>query len=298
MKRFGRFWSLMGLFLLLHHNLFAQAPPKTQTLHLTQSQYKTLLTQVQAEAQQGRAELLLVTQVGEDPEKDQLPPESYPEETYRPQPAFNPPSLPLDLSLRVGIHGSGNQDDALLILVVVGLVIVAAFLIYSVAYLYGRLTYQGQQSRWLETGIGFAGFYNGKEQGGLSGLRLAMGLKERGFDWGLAGELGRIDARLGVAQSTETLHLTGLYGAAGPLLLYNSSARQRFYLELLAGTTQHKEVHILAKAGAGIRRQVSEHLSLGAEVGSLMVSLKPAMGLVREKNDFNLILGLDLAWRF
>jgi len=152
--------------------------------------------------------------------------------------------------------------------------------------------------RWTSLGLGVYGFQNSKEWGGLSSVHFAMGTQRESFEWGMGAELGWINSSLALAKDRPNLQITGAYIAAGPLLIYNQSQQSQFYLELLGGTSEHKEVHTVAKAMVGYRWQSDRGYYLAASTGSLMVSLKSSLGYVRDQNPFNWLSGVEAGWTF
>jgi len=230
---------------------------------------------------------------------DQSAPRSldYPRKRYTPR--SNAPSFHLRLNWIQHINiGGGNDDLAALVFVVIGLVVVFSFVIYAGTYLYQWTNYGLRKSGWYSLGLGMYGFGNQKEWGGMEAVRFGIGIRDLGFDWGLSAELGQIDSTLATGEGETNLAVTGVYGAAGPVLVYNHGQGQRYYLEFLAGTSEHKEVHVLAKAMAGVRLESNSGWYFGASTGSLMVSLKSSLGLVRNKNPYNWLSGVEFGVGF
>jgi len=194
--------------------------------------------------------------------------------------------------------GSRNDELAGVIFVMIGLVVVFAFVAYAGAYVYHWAAHGLRRSGWYSLGLGAYGFGNSKEWGGLQAARFGLGIKDLGLEWGLGAELGRINSTLALEKDGSKLEVNGGYGAAGPMLVYRPQANQRFFLEFLAGTSEHKEVHLLAKAMVGANWQSDEGWYFGVNTGTLMVSLKSSLGYIRNKNPYNWLTGLELGYTF
>ncbi|MDT8446783.1 MAG: hypothetical protein RRB13_07795 [bacterium] len=316
------FWLLLilvfqraELFAKSQHGAQTEPGPPRRVLHLDASEAASLKADLRAQGVEvlpaAQAQALFDRQLyaqtpprhsddaSADPEQDRL--ESYrsnerPAPAYQPAPRFN---FNLGFHFNGPIRG-GNDDAVALFFVVVGLVVVFAFVAYSVTYLYRYLAHGYRGQGWFELGVGAWGFANAQEFGGLKAARIGMGLKERGFSWGLGAELGRIDATLSLEPKDQAkdLALSGAYAAAGPRLNYATDWGPQWTLEFLAGTSEHPEVHLLAKAMLGLRWRYGSGLYFGLSTGSLMVSLKSNLGYVRQQNPYNWLSGAETGWRF
>ncbi|OGG99792.1 MAG: hypothetical protein A2600_02500 [Candidatus Lambdaproteobacteria bacterium RIFOXYD1_FULL_56_27] len=314
-------WVKVFLCLLLllfqRQELFAKVDPNLLTVHPLAPQALYLNTQeaallrrnlesqgsVQIIEQPEAARLYAQAQAKETPEED--PNRDRQPQDYNPEPAPQEysPSWPsyspnFNFHLNLGGGGGNNGDAAMVIFVIIGLIVVFAFVFYAATYLYRYLNYGWRAKSWSSFGVGVFGFANGKEWGGLESVRFALGFKDLGFDWGLAAEVGRINASLALEKAKPNLDIQGSFIAAGPLLVYNHTKEARFFLELLGGTSEHKEVHTVAKAMVGYRWQSEQGAYLAVSTGSLMVSLKSSLGYVRDQNPFNWLSGIEAGWAF
>ncbi|MDT8446782.1 MAG: hypothetical protein RRB13_07790 [bacterium] len=197
--------------------------------------------------------------------------------------------------------GSGGGDGAAVLFVIIGLVVVFAFVFYAAYYL-GRQVVYGNQSRgWVELGLGGWAFGNSTESGNMTALRLGLGQEIRSNGWGLAAEIGQIDATLDLDPEESTggqIDLKGAYAIVGPRITFGHRGNSLWLMELMAGTSEHQEVEVVAKALIGYRFQPPRGLYFGFSLGSLMVSLKKDLGLVRQQNPYNLLGGLETGVHF
>lgn len=312
---------LIFLLLLLFQRveLFAKAGPlepaqphRVRQIHLSASEANLLKAQLTAQGVQviegNRAqELYAQAQVGATPQE---PPQDATSDSASQAleseglrrsdgsaPKFN---FQFGLFRSIPYRGGGKNDPLAMVFVIIGFVVVFAFIAYSVHFLYRWLAHGYHLEGWVEYGAGAWGFSNGTEFGGMRALRFGLGMKGTGFSWGLGGEFGRIEATVTheVEGLAEEVHLSGSYIIVGPRLDYRTDWGPSLTLEMLSGDSAAEEVNTITKAMLGLRWALRNGAYIGASTGSLMVSLEKDLGYIRHKNPYNWLSGLEAGWRF
>jgi hypothetical protein len=215
------------------------------------------------------------------------------------------------------IHAGGSWDLdggdwAAVIYVVVGAVVVSAFVIYAPYLLYQLIANDGRDPVFHEIGLRYS--YSGKtwSDGGpplyrnanLLGLRYAVGLDKSGFGLGLSMEGGYINLSLQDMQNpTQAFDFSGGYLVAGPMVRFGNNRPASFTLEFLNGTSDHGSIGWISKSRMTVQGRVGPSgLLVGAHLGAVFYDLKFYDGLVQRQGDFNrdlsLILGVDTGWEF
>lgn len=213
-----------------------------------------------------------------------------------------------------GGGGGWDSDDwAAVIYVVIGVVVVGAFVIYGVQMLGEmalnqegyplfmeagvRLSYSGKA---IEDGQGVGGLYRDAY---LAGLRFAVGFDRPGMGIGLAAEGGYIDVFLrSSSDPSRTFDFKGGYLVAGPMIRFGDNDPWSFSLEFLNGTSSHQSIGWISKSRMTLQAKVSEHMLVGGHLGAVFYDLHFFDGLgLREGNfnrDLSLVWGLDTGWEF
>jgi len=196
----------------------------------------------------------------------------------------------------------GSADDwGLVIYVAVGVVVVAALVVYGGVYLANVLVGAADYEYWWDVEAHSAWLVGGPEDGALFGVKMATGFVERDVQVGLAAEVGYLDLDAEFGGPEETMQLTGVYGLVGPAIRWVVGPHENpayVSVELLAGTSEHNETRLLSVAKAGVNWGMGDHLRFGLTVGSLYVDLKASEGLIQEHSDFNVLLGAEVGTRF
>jgi hypothetical protein len=213
-----------------------------------------------------------------------------------------------------GGKGLGGDDWAAVIYVVVGVVVVGAFLIYGIQTLAELAVNDGHDPLFQEAGVRLS--YSGKTwrdgAGGdlyrdayLAGLRYAIGFDRPGMDVGLSLEGGYIDIRLTPENGSfgETgFDFNGAYVVAGPLLRFGSFDPFCFSLEFLNGTSTHESIGWISKSRMALQARMGGHAAVGAHLGAVFYDLEFLDGLAWRRGDFNrdlsLVGGVDFGWLF
>lgn len=210
---------------------------------------------------------------------------------------------------------SGGLDAhgwAVLFFVVIGFVVVGAFLVYGVETLAEMAINRDHYPVFQEAGLRLS--YSGEAwQDGagaelyrdayLAGLRYALGFDRPGADVGLALEGGYIDIHLRPTEGPgNAFDFRGAYFVAGPILRFGSYDPACFSLEFLNGTSNHPFIGWISKARMSLQFRMGRHQVIGADLGAVFYDLNFLDGLAwRSGNlnrDLSLIGGLDFGWEF
>ncbi|MEO6098661.1 MAG: hypothetical protein ABIW76_24500 [Fibrobacteria bacterium] len=213
-------------------------------------------------------------------------------------------------------HGDGgwNGDDwAAVIFVVIGVVVVGAFVIYGVQTLAELAINKDGYPIFMEAGLRLS--YSGKayqdpngngdlyRDAYLAGLRYAIGFDRPGMGIGIAVEGGYIDVFLkGLDDPAKTFDFKGGYLVAGPMLRFGDNKPWSFSLEFLNGTSNHASIGWISKSRMTLQAKVARHTLVGAHLGAVFYDLHFLDGLGVRAGDFNrdlsLVYGLDTGWEF
>jgi hypothetical protein len=197
----------------------------------------------------------------------------------------------------------GGGDAAAVVFVVIGVFVVAALIVYAPIFLYRAAT-GPEQRYWWDAGL-TSTLLTGDDSGTLVGVKLQGGLTEGGVHIGLAGEFGAMDLKLKLrerdaADRTRSNHVGGAYGLVGPAVrftLENPKHPAHVFLELLAGTSDRRQLRTISVARAGVSVALYERLSLGLSGGAMYTHLRKSEGLVRQ-NEFGYLMGVEAGYRF
>ncbi len=205
-----------------------------------------------------------------------------------------------------------GADWAAVIYVVVGVVVVGAFIVYGVHTIYEIVTNSEGDPIFKEIGLRYS--YSGKQwsDGGpplyrnanLMGIRLAMGLDRHGMGLGVAVEGGYIDLSLQNTDiPTEAFHFQGGYMVAGPIVRFGNNKPASLTFEFLNGASNQPSIGWISKSRMAVQGRVNNSgLLLGAHLGAVFYDLKFYDGLIQHRGQFNrdlsLVMGIDTGWEF
>lgn len=209
--------------------------------------------------------------------------------------------------------GGSGRDWAAIIFVVVGVVVVGAFVLYGAQTVYALATNEEEVPVFQEVGLRLS--YSGQKFGGaeaepdfyrdtyLTGIRYAVGLERPGMGMGLSVEGGYLDVKLrGISDPSRSFDFQGGYLVAGPLLRFGHNDPLSFSLEFLNGTSTHASIGWISKSRMTLQAKVARHALVGAHLGAVFYDLHFLDGLAWRQGDFNrdlsLIYGLDTGWEF
>ena len=201
----------------------------------------------------------------------------------------------------LNISGSfdvGDSDVAVVLFVIVGVVVVAAVIVYTGIFLFDALTQSDNEySVWWEVGPRAHFFFGGERQGGMYGLRLAGGFMTDSADVGLALEGGYLGGRAKVGDDDDPVDVSGSYGLLGPTVrwvLSDDPNPAMLELELLAGLGSDDNLDWLSRGAVGVSWGVGDCWRMGLSLGSLYMSVHTTEGPLTTDSSFNLAAGLHV----
>lgn len=201
---------------------------------------------------------------------------------------------------------SMDGDGAVIIFVVIAVFAVVALAFYAGKYIYDVVNYKGDSyGYWYETSLFSSSIMSRVEEGNLIGAKLATGFKDEGTHVGLAIEFGTLDVKFNLEdqddEKGENIDVKGSYILMGPTIRWHFDSTLNatyYYIDLLAGSTEHKEVGVMSIARTGYNFGIFDNLRLGISIGSMYLNLKESEGLIRNDNDFNMIGSVETGLRF
>ena len=216
------------------------------------------------------------------------------------------------------LDSNGNWDMdgkewAAVLYVVVGVVVVGAFIVYGAEALVELATNQDDDPVFREIGLRYS--YSGRQwsDGGpplyrdanLIGLRFGIGLdRGAGMGLGVAVEGGYIDLSLrAVDDPTKVFDFQGGYLVAGPMLRFGRNDPLSLTLEFLNGASDHASIGWISKSRMTVQGKVGKTgLLVGAHIGAVFYDLSFYDGLAQRQGNFNrdlsLVIGADTGWEF
>ncbi len=191
----------------------------------------------------------------------------------------------------------GNSNDAAVLFVVIGTVVLVVWTLYAFKYLFDIASGQRRCS-WTDL-VASSTWTSGdqEESAWFGGVRFLTGIHDGVTDIGLSGEIGESHIRM----PEEAIDIRGMYWLLGPLLRWrvsDSNNPHYFQMEFLAGSTDNDEVGVIAQARAGFNFGVGENFRWGMNFGALKIDLSETEGFIGERSQYHSLLGLELGYRF
>ena len=211
-------------------------------------------------------------------------------------------SLRLMVDFTDDMMSSGNGssgDEAAVLFVIVGTVVVVVWALYVFKYLYDVSLGNTPCGHWNElTVVSSAASTTGEQHARFNGLRYSTGFREDSLDVGIGFELGKTDILL---SEVGVLELKGNYWLLGPILRWRLSPGinpSYFQMNFTAGTTEHDEVGLLAKANMGLLFGIGNSMQLGLNWGAMNINLNDNQGIISERSQYHYIYGVNMGFRF
>ncbi|MES0326785.1 MAG: hypothetical protein ABUK13_01220 [Gammaproteobacteria bacterium] len=202
-----------------------------------------------------------------------------------------------DDMMRSGNGSSG--DEAAVIFVIVGTVVVVVWALYVFKYLYDISLGNTPCGLWNELTVVTSAASTGLDQHArFNGLRYSTGFRDGSIDVGLGFELGQTDILL---SEVGALELKGRYWLLGPILRWRLSPGinpSYFQMNFTAGTTEHDEVGLLAKASLGLLFGIGDSMQLGLNWGAMNINLNDNQGIISERSQYHYLYGVSMGFRF
>jgi hypothetical protein len=197
---------------------------------------------------------------------------------------------------------SGNKsssDEAAVLFIIVGTVVLVVWSLYIFKYIYDVSVGIKPCGRWNELKIVRNTTSTGDDQHArFEGVRISTGFRTGSTDVGISFELGQADILL---REVGVLELQGRYWLLGPTLRWRLSQAKNpsfFRMSFTAGTTEHDEVGLLAKASLGLLVGVGDSMQLGFNWGAVNINLDGNQGIITERKQYRYLYGMDVGFRF
>jgi len=209
-----------------------------------------------------------------------------------------------DTFLNIGSHSSGSDKDFLVYVAVIGLVVVAALVIYSATYLIKSATNDMQCRAWREFGYRHSSIADNNSNqirsGKLNGAYYSHAYFLPIAAIGLTLEAGHFDFNLLEKNNNKVSLFTGSYLLLGPSFTFPLFGRtgHAFQLELLAGTSSNKEVDLLSTLKFGYSFNVNKRLRLSLNTGAALVQVNLEEGIVSKYDDLNYLSGFQFSFSY
>lgn len=199
--------------------------------------------------------------------------------------------------MRSGNSSSG--DEAAILFIIIGTVVLVVWALYVFKYIYDVSVGFKPCGRWNELTVVTSSTSTGADQHArFNGLRYATGFRDGMMDVGISFELGQTDILL---REVGVLELKGKYWLLGPMLRWRLSQDinpSYFQMNFVAGTTEHSEIGLLAKASLGLLLGIGEFMQLGLDWGALNINLDEDQGIISDRNQYHYLYGINLGFRF
>lgn len=191
-----------------------------------------------------------------------------------------------------------NGDDAAVVFVIIGLVMVVVWTLYFFKYLYD-VSVGLSPCRWSEVSV-ISSFISRFDQqhARFYGVQYATGIQDGATEFGIAAEMGHSDILL---IESSPLQLQGLYWFLGPVLRWRMSEGANphyFKLHFMGGSTEHDEIGVLAKAGLSLQFAVGPAAFIGLNWGALHINLSEDQGIINERNQYHYLYGINFGMKF
>jgi hypothetical protein len=199
--------------------------------------------------------------------------------------------------MKSGNHSS--SDEAVILFIVIGAVVLVVWSLYVFKYIYDVSSGFKPCGRWKELTVVKSTTSTGDDQHArFEGLRLSAGFRDGMTDIGISLELGQADILL---REVGVLELKGGYWLLGPMLRWRISQGinpSYFQMSFTAGTTEHSEVGLLAKASLGLLFGIGETMQLGLNWGAMNINLDGGQGIISERSQYHYLYGINMGFRF
>jgi hypothetical protein len=202
-------------------------------------------------------------------------------------------------NMRHSSGGRGSGNDAAVIFVIVGTVVLVVWTVYAIKYLADRargVPLCGERAS--EWSLSSTSLNAGRsQQANFNGLRYVGTVSQEAFGFGIGAEIGQSEVLLAEAG---TLRLRGLYWLAGPLLRWRLSPAVNpsyFQMEFLAGSTENNEMGVIAVAKLGFNFGLTDRVRLGLSYGAMNLNLHE-QGIILDRSQTYTLWGLDMGYRF
>lgn len=207
-------------------------------------------------------------------------------------------------SFSFNTYTSTSNKDTLVIIAVVGLVVVAALIVYSVSYLH-QMTKNGFKCKvGNDFGLRYSHIWDNTQNqiraGNLSGVYYSSNYSVSFGTMGLMGELGRHELNLSVKPTNGSKTYAGAYLLVGPSfsIPFRESGGSAFQIELLAGTSSDNNIGLMSTLRFGIDFKFNSSTSFGLNLGAALIDIKDFKNYLMDSDQLNYLSGVSFASRW
>lgn len=287
--------------------------PNAKIIHVSEEEYPKLVEKLQKQGYQTSnidPAVQLATseqdqqldQSAEDINNYQKPPrkrDDCDDSYYRQRESASDSSLRVMVDFSSDMMHSGNDgESAAVLFVFIGAVLLVVWTLYVFKYLYD-VSMGYHPCRWSEFSVSSSRISSEIDQHAyFYGLNYKTGIQDGGTEFGLSAEVGHSDILL---VENGTLRLEGLYWLIGPLLRWRLSSGRNphyFQMDFLAGSTEHAEMGIIARANLGLRFGISEAMHISFNWGAMNINLNENKGIINTRNQYYYLYGINVGYQF
>lgn len=197
-----------------------------------------------------------------------------------------------------------GDKDFLIIVAVIGIVIVAALVVYAGAYLYQSFANKLACKSWDELGFRYTNIFDDNDtqvrDGELKGLYYSRGYYFPSGVMGLTAEVGQFKLDLKVNGTGDTRNYSGPYFLVGPTFTFPITAldRQYFAIELLGGTTTESKIGLMSTLRFSLGFNFGPNVGLSIGTGAAFIKVKEFDSYLASHDDLNFMTGFKTTVRF
>lgn len=211
------------------------------------------------------------------------------------------------------ISGGGNgKDAAAVMLIVIGVVVIAALFIYAGKWIADMLQNdEDYYAYWWDIGGQFINLDTDPgEHGNFTGIKFSGGfVPNMHTNFGLTAEIGRMDLDLLYNRNStpQRVNIEGTYWLLGPIVRWlfgNRDSDENFahnsyvYLELLGGNSDRDGIDMIGVGRIGINTGLGEHMRLGFHYGAFYLGLDEDQGFANDGDNYWNMYGLEIGYQF
>ena len=194
---------------------------------------------------------------------------------------------------------SQNHNEAAVVFVIVGTILVVVWTLYVFKYFYDVAAGFRPCGYWSELTLA-ANRISGSRDGyaRFNGINYMTGFRAGATEVGISIELGEADVKL---PQLLDQRLQGNYWFIGPVLRWRMTRENNphyFNMKFLAGTTGHDEMGVIAKANLGIQFGLGESTHLGFSWGAMYLDVKESQGILHDRNEYYYLYGINFGFGF
>ncbi len=199
---------------------------------------------------------------------------------------------------------SSDSKEILIIIAVIGVVVVAALVVYSLGYLMTMAKAGFQCEVWHDFGARFSYVQDNSNtqirSGRMNGLYYSHGFIVPFGVMGLTGEIGHHDLAMTIKATGTDREFKGAYFLVGPSfsIPFGRLGGPAFQIELLAGTSTESNIGLMSTLRMGVEFNINNKFSLGLNIGAALIDVRDFDNYIRDNDQINYISGAATSYRW